>query len=622
MKNLTKHYSPHRNLCGRLAFTDSMWILAIFAFTSLLGAQTAATGQPVQKRGRIEGRVYNAVTNEAVRKATVTLQPVGAQQQQQGQQQQPQQPGVDFGASRVASISDAEGKFIFENLAPGNYRVSGEKTGFVNNNTGGGFGGRGGGPGGFGGGGFGGGGAASDLIRIAEGSNVSDVRVKLVPQGVVSGRVADEDGEPFGGVRVTVMQESFIGGQMRVMPAGAAETNEVGDYRVANLPPGKYYLAMEKGAGGGPGRGAFRAARSRNQAAPVQQQEDEFAYARTYFPGVDEMGQAQRIEIAAGQELSGVGMVLRKKKVFRVSGELPGAAADGRYLVQLAKKGASQGLGMEMMMGGANMGRMREGKFEIPAVLPGAYTLKIMGIESRQPMLIARADVNVGEADVAGVVASAVSAATITGKMRLDETDAQAATLIKGLRVQLQSLEGGGFGGPGGGGGNAITAADDGAFASKELSPELFGVTVPNLASKGLYVKSITVNGQDVRSAGVDLRGGGSLPIDIVLSKKVATVSGTVEKASPDDVAGTVLLVREPYDPRRFGGARIERAQVATSGSFSTANLEPGRYRAIALKEVDNRLMYDPEWLKSVEDRSAVVEVKEGETKSVTLKQI
>lgn len=594
-------------------------IFAIFAFTSLLGAQTAATGQPAQKRGRIEGRVYNAVTNEAVRKATVTLQPVGAQQQQQ--------PGVDFGASRVASISDAEGKFIFENLAPGNYRVSGEKTGFVSNN-GGGFGGRGGG--GFGGGGFGGGGAASDLIRIAEGSNVSDVRVKLVPQGVVSGRVADEDGEPFGGVRVTVMQESFVGGQMRVMPTGAAETNEVGDYRIANLPPGKYYLAMEKGAGGGPGRGAFRAARPRNQAAPVQQQEDEFAYARTYFPGVDEMGQAQRIEIAAGQELSGVGMVLRKKKVFRVSGELPGAAADGRYLVQLSKKGNGSGQGLlELMMGGGNMGRIREGKFEIPAVLPGAYTLRISEMESRTPMLVARADVTVGEADVNGVVASPVAPAMLTGKMRLDENDAQAATLLKGLRLQLQALEGGiGFGGGpggpggGGGGGNAITANEDGSFASKELSPELYGVSVANIAAKGLYVKSISVNGQDVRNAGIDMRGGGSAPLDIVLSKKVASVTGTVEKASPDDAPGTVLLVREPYDPRRFGGARIERAQVSNTGSFSVANLEPGRYRAIGLKEVDNRLMYDPEWLKSVEDRSAVVEVKEGETKSVTLKQI
>lgn len=590
-----------------------MWILAIFAFTSLLGAQTAATGQPVQKRGRIEGRVYNAVSNEAVRKATVTLQPVGAQQ-----------PGADFGASRVASISDAEGKFIFENLAPGNYRVSGEKTGFVNNNPGGGFGGR-------GGGGFAAGfGAASDLIRIAEGSNVSDVRVKLVPQGVVSGRVADEDGEPFGGVRVTLMQESFLGGQLRVVPAGTAETNEVGDYRVANLAPGKYYLAMEKGAGGGPGRGAFRAARPRNQAAPVQQQEDEFSYARTYYPGVEEMGQAQRIEIAAGQELSGVGMVLRKKKVFRVSGELPGAAADGRYLVQLSKKGSGSGQGLlEIMLGGGNMGRIREGKFEIPAVLPGAYTLRISEIESRTPMLVARADVTVGEADVSGVVASPVAPAMLTGKMRLDENDAQAATLLKGLRLQLQALEGGiGFGGGpggpggGGGGGNAITANDDGTFASKELSPELYGVSVANIAAKGLYVKSISVNGQDVRNSGIDMRGGGSAPLDIVLSKKVASVTGTVEKASPDDAPGTVLLVREPYDPRRFGGARIERAQVSDIGNFSVANLEPGRYRAIGLKEVDNRLIYDPEWLKALEDRSAVVEVKEGETKSVTLKQI
>ena len=167
---------------------------------SLLGQQQQQTGagqagtqvDPNVKLGRIAGKVLNAITGEPVRKATVTLQPAGAQGGQGGAPAGagPQAQGGGAPARAISTGTDNTGAFVFENVNAGNYRLSGEKTGFIRTN----FGGR-------------STGAIGSQLAVSSGSAIADVIVRITPQGIVSGRVLDEDGEPIEGVAVQLLAQ-------------------------------------------------------------------------------------------------------------------------------------------------------------------------------------------------------------------------------------------------------------------------------------------------------------------------------------------------------------------------------------------------------------------------------
>src|SRR5712692_5149544 len=89
-------------------------LLSLISVLPVLAQATAAKEPAI-----IEGRVVNAATGEPLRKVNLRLFPVG----QAGAGAAPLQPAT--------AVSDTEGKFKFENLEPGRYSLSAEKTGFT-----------------------------------------------------------------------------------------------------------------------------------------------------------------------------------------------------------------------------------------------------------------------------------------------------------------------------------------------------------------------------------------------------------------------------------------------------------------------------------------------------------
>ncbi len=579
----------------------------------VLAAQTPTVGTSTEpKPGRIEGRVANAMTNEPVRKATVTLIAAPQQGSQQGPQRQPGGPQFGGGAgSRLAVTTDAEGKFLFESVSPGQYRLSAEKAGFVREGAGG--------MAGIGGGPMGGRAMASlgigSTYKVSEGGSTSGVILKLMPQGIASGKILDEDGEPFGQVRVTISEWNHAVSPARFQPVGSAETDELGNFRISNLAPGRYYLSAEKSGGlsNGRARGAMRQA---TRSAPIVAGEETYAYARTYYPGVEELEQAQRIDIQAGQEMSGISLTLRKRRVYVVSGTLAGVNPESRYMVQLAKSGGTAANLAEMMMGGGGMGlmgRVQDGRFAVTNVLPGSYSIRVTEVADRRLRLVARGEVAVSNADVMNAAVAGVSPASIQGRISIEGQN-EVTQNLQTLRVEYRSLDGGfGFGG------QNMQIGPDGSFRLNDLSPERYGLT---LAAERLnmFVKSMTVNGQDIRTSGLDLRNGGVGQVSIVLSPKVASLNGRVQLAEGAE-PGAILAFQQPYDPKGFG-AKVLRASVQTDGSFTLSNLAPGAYKLFAVEEVNSKLMNDPEWQATQASEAMTVEVGESGSKSVALRQI
>lgn len=589
-----------------------MRFIGILAFSmALLGqqqqqqtgaGQAGAQADPNVKLGRISGKVLNAITGEPVRKATVTLQPAGTQA---GGGQQPQASANPQRA--ISSGTDNAGAFVFENVNAGDYRLSGEKTGFIRTN----FGGR-------------GAGAIGSQLKVSSGTTIADVIVRITPQGVVSGRILDEDGEPIEGVSVQLLRPQYFANQRRMMGTGGNQTNDKGEFRVTNVAPGRYYVQIQNMRMGG---------------APIQQAKEEYGYPKLFYPGVESMDQAQKVDVAAGQDFSGVQMTLRKVRVYRVKGHVAGvqapqgqpqnAQAGGRggggggrggpgYQIQLRPDG-----GMNDMMGpgfGPGMGSggvHADGTFELTGVIPGPYKLVVSDYSQGRPKVIGSTKLSVGNDNVEGVVISQMAMVSMQGKISVDGD--KTAVNLKSVRLQMQAADMGGFGFV-----PPINVAYDGTFAVIDLAPEKYRLSVSPGATA--YVKAVNVGGQDLKDAVLDFSNGGGGAIEVILSTKVAKLDGVVEKQKQDDAPGSALIAKigPAGELSLLGttGGQSSMAQVDSSGKFSFANLPPGEYKVFGFEEVDMATASDPDFLLKFVDRSVSVKIGEGESKSVTLKQI
>ena len=77
----------------------------------------------------------------------------------------------------------------------------------------------------------------------ATGPNSSPVVLKLIPEGVIYGHIIDDDGEPIEGLPVELLVQHLQNGRKAWEQRTGAVTDEEGNFRMAELPPGNYFLS-------------------------------------------------------------------------------------------------------------------------------------------------------------------------------------------------------------------------------------------------------------------------------------------------------------------------------------------------------------------------------------------
>jgi hypothetical protein len=427
---------------------------------------------------------------------------------------------------------------------------------------------------------------------------------------VISGRVLDEEGEPLEGASVMPLRRMNMNGAMRWSMSGSnSNTNDRGEFRLSSLPPGPVRLVVQlnRFGPGGP-------------AGPTMVGKEEFAYPRTYYPGVDSVDQAQSIVLQPGQEFGGVQIAMKRTRVYRIKGKYSGTVgegAQGRVSVQLREKNPSDF--MPMMIGGpGNMVNPKDGSFELSNVRPGQYKLVVLDYQDGRPKATGSTEVAVGSENVEGVVIAPQTLAVVSGKVIL-ETDPQAAAnqpavSLKSFQIQLMPIEMGTmfFTPP-------TPVSEDGAFKFENVSPDQYRINVIGAFGK-TYVKSILSGGRDIKDLPLDLSAG-SAQLEIVVSTKVAKLSGSVEKANPSAMPGSVILEKIGAPINMMAGMS-PLLSVSQTGSFTSNAVSPGDYRAYAFEEIDFTQARDPEFLKKFASKATELKIAEGETKTISLKQI
>jgi len=179
--------------------TRSIGLGLILLSGLLASAQESA---PAAKTSSVAGTVVKEPGSEPLKK--VLVQVIAERQ----------------GESYTAS-TDGEGHFRLDNVAPGRYNIFFEKTGFAGVN---------------------GRGLKSDsnVVSVQAGQALEDLLFRMLPTAVISGRVTDEDGDPMHEVRVFVQRKKP--GRTGREGVGMVGTNDLGEYRLAGLFPGEYWI--------------------------------------------------------------------------------------------------------------------------------------------------------------------------------------------------------------------------------------------------------------------------------------------------------------------------------------------------------------------------------------------
>jgi protocatechuate 3,4-dioxygenase beta subunit len=546
---------------------------AIVILATLL-AQAPGAGAETEKPGAIRGTVISATTKEPVRRADVTLQPtmragagsVGI--------------GVMGGmAGSIKAVTDAEGNFSFANVAPGVYSLRSERSGFVAGQ----YGSR--GPG-----------TPPMLITVRPGQEVTGLRIEMTPQSVIAGRVLDDEGEPLQGVMV-VVRSVAAGSVTERRPGrrgfgmgGQTQTDDRGQFRVHNLPPGKYVLQVTPGRWGGLA-----------VAAPVPDSGEEMGYVTTYYPGVTDPSQATQIQTTAGAEMSGFDLRLKRTRVFRVRGQVldPSGQPAKNYFVNVMPKGLTFGPLMAQQFY-----PLPEGGFEIRNVVPGSYRITVQSNMANREGLTFADTLEMGPQNVEGLVLRLRAAVPVKGQVI--QTSEQKLDLSS-MRVMLQGdLPIMQRSGP-------PPVKDDGTFEVENVPPGKYRLMLN--APPGGYIESIRYGDADVTAGEFEVSTSPSA-LQVVVRPGGASLSGRIlvdAKPAP----GMVYVV--PSDPALRIQMMIRGATPDQNGAFTLSNLRPGDYLVFALSEPDFGIWDDPTDFRMIESKAKKVSLKDSSSETVEL---
>ena len=295
--------------------------------------------------------------------------------------------------------TDAQGRFELSQLQAGRYSISASRAGYVTMQ----FGQR----------------APNQPgtpIELADGQVADKVGFALVRGGAISGRIADEYGEPISGAQVNVQRYAYVGGARRLTGGGGEggfdRTDDLGQFRLYGLTPGEYYVT----------------ATLRNMefmpinATAVTPAMD--GYAPTYFPGTPSIAEARRVSVRAGQDVTNITFALSAVKVGRISGRITtssGAPYTGGMLMVTQ--------GGDTMMGFNTSGSpiRPDGTFQTAGLAPGTYTITVQPAGNRfgnpgdQGTEVARLEVPVNGEDVRDVFIVTGRGGIIRGRVVTDD---------------------------------------------------------------------------------------------------------------------------------------------------------------------------------------------------------
>jgi hypothetical protein len=499
-------------------------------------------------KASIEGSVLDAVTHEPIKKASVMLN----------------------GGGGLSAVTDASGYFAFRQLAAGQYSIFVQSEKYP---------------------------AAQDWlegnqqvsISLAADEQKQDITVLLTPGASVRGRIVDEEGNPMSGCNAAAMQLRDLGMGRTLQQTGNSQSDEKGEYRISNLPRGKYYIQVR----------CFKtiplphAFVRRDALLDVPK----LSYEPLFYPGAADPMSAAKVQASPGADVSGIDFKMAPAHGVTIRGHA-GPASAGIIQLNLTPQDP---LTREFRTQGQRVDAST-GEFRIQNVLPGSYDLVAATADAAQSYF-AKASVEVGEAPLhpieltlapTPIVSGTIS---IEGDTNLPMTSGEIGMFpIDGRQLTQRPPQ--------------SKLQSDGTFVINSVTPgrwRLFLIGVQG------YIKSVQQGGQEANPWDLEI---GSSPsqLKILVGTKFAQLEATLSASTEGAGQIAVMLWSAGGDPS------FQRSFSLSARNSTTLNVPPSKYHACAFAIAQPWVLMQNHTLRSaLESHCETVDAPEGGTARVQL---
>lgn len=555
------------------------WIL-VYSVTVLL-AQEAP-----ERIITISGSVTDSVTGRGIAGAVVTLQAspggaeIAAMRAQSDQRGGAANPRPFPTQVPKRAVTDESGKYSFTLPEPTFASIQASHSGYLSG------------------------------VSRAERDLSRGINLKLVPTGVIEGRVVNSDGEPLQGVTVEMIQVQIQDGRKFLRRAQAARTNDLGEYRLWNIAPSSVYVKVVGY------QGTFTAPGG----VPVANSSE--AFPTVYFPTAPDRESASLIRVGAGQTMR-ADFSMTSRKSYRIRGVIKDS-------------GSYRNLGVRLMTGEDAAGNRvaintSTGVFEVNDVTPGTYTLQ--AFSTGGTVALGETSVAVGDQDVTGIAVALNTGVDVRGVIE-HVGGSQSGAIQEGdtaggfadpryarrpppnAPVQAVILQPGRIPVPGTQPPAEVNS--EGHFTFKDMLPGKYAFT---LTAYNEYVESMQSGATDVLADGLEIGSASPAEIKVTLRRGGGTIHGIVS-GLPRGEAATVVLIRTAG----FSGiptvAHAVSQENGSEAQFFAGNLAPGEYQIYAWPATQEVEYRNPEALRALSGSVVAVSLHEHGDEQVTLKAV
>lgn len=307
---------------------------------------------------------------------------------------------------QATTKTDADGKFLLENLPAGSYYLRAEVPGFVfpNDKDTQSF------------------GYEGKQIVLEAGENLENTDIKLVRGAVITGHLTDSEGKPL--ISEQIKLEKFDEKDEKYaryyIGDGQGLTDDLGVYRFYGLKAGKYRISFGLDAKKG---GINETSGSTKKSY----------YSLIYYPSVANEKDAKIVELNTGDTAENIDLRTGKKgQAFNIGGKLineetgkPFEKAQAYAFAVPGEEGSDFGFSNEFVKA--------DGSFELKGFLPGKYLLKIRFFPETE-FFTPSTDIEITDKNLTNLKIYAKKGLSISGIVRLENK-----TPIN-IPVNLQSI--------------------------------------------------------------------------------------------------------------------------------------------------------------------------------------
>ena len=487
--------------------------------------------------------------------------------------------------SALMATTDETGRFVFRNVATGQYRIGATLSGYLRPEKGGG----------------------SQTVNITGAAPLSPLELSLIAGGAISGSIVDAAGQPIKGIQVSATQLGYNDGRETSLLAGTnrlVTTDDRGQFRLFWFLPGNYYIRAETSPAVGAAAGPKMV---------------------SWYPGTLNADSAVAVSLRAGEEVDGIAFKLEaadSSSLKTVSGKvvLPadtlGSGIVGNlYLFPSDRQTGSDGNGFTILS--TNRAKeMSGGNFTLNGVLPGSYDLLAALPASSGARTLSRTSVTVGAKDVDGVVIPLAQTVDLQGSIRMDgpASNVPLASLAVTLTPDhhLQPTR--------------TNSDSSGAFSVRGLAEGKYGIAISGLPATA-YVsdirqsnRSIFAGARSADDAVVTVRSE-STPVEVLIRTDGGNIAVSVKDAKDKTVEeATVALV--PEEPRRSALLWYKTGSTDNRGQLALTGIAPGVYKVFAWNRIPAGAHLSADFLMDFENSGKRITVDAAGHSDVTVSVI